>query len=39
MYRLSQGIAPGWMLSIRSPITRSAPASSCSTKRGMSAKS
>ena len=39
MYWCSHGMAPGWMPSMRSPITRSAPSSSCSRKRGISPKS
>ena len=37
-YWCSHGIAPGWMLSIRSPMTSSAPPASSSTNRGMSSK-
>ena len=39
MYWCSHGIAPGLMLSMRSPITISAPSSSAATKRGISLKS
>lgn len=38
-YWCSHGIAPGWMLFIRLPMTRSAPSSSSRTKLGISWKS